>query len=278
MNTSMAKTVQKIMIALIVIVLVTLAGCTSNEKAMIEAIKNGDVVKVQNLLDKGISANLKTDDGNSVLMLAAYLDKIDIAKLLIDKGADVNATDNNGKTALMYAAEKGNLDIAKLLLEKGAQIDAVDKNGKTALNIAEENNQKELADFLRNWNKPANLQISDLTPAPKISTQPTITPVSTVKPISLNDSLLNAVKEENLDKTKELLNEGANINSKDQNGKTALMFASEEGNFDLVKLLVEKGANILAKDNSGKTAIKYAIDNHHNDIATYLMQKAGIKK
>ncbi len=97
----------KLTVVLVVIALLVLvAGCSSNEKAMINAVMAGDTAKVQSLLDKGVSPNLKTDDGKTILMLAAYLGKTDIAKLLIERGADVNAKDNDGKTALMYAAEK----------------------------------------------------------------------------------------------------------------------------------------------------------------------------
>jgi ankyrin repeat protein len=59
----------------------------------VEAVQKGDTPMVQSLLDKGVSSNLKTGDGKTILMLSAYLGHTDIAKLLIDKGADVNARD-----------------------------------------------------------------------------------------------------------------------------------------------------------------------------------------
>ena len=83
----------KLIVIFSVLMLILVAGCSTNEKAMVDAIKNGDTPKVQSLLDKGVSPNLKTDDGKTVLMLAADLGHPDIAKLLIDKGADVNAKD-----------------------------------------------------------------------------------------------------------------------------------------------------------------------------------------
>lgn len=170
----------KLAMVLIVVMLVFLvAGCSTNEKAMVDAVKNGDTAKVQSLLDKGVSPNIKTDDGKTVLMLATYLGHSDIAKLLIDKGADVNAKDSNGKTALMYTAEKGNIDMAKLLLEKGADINTMDNNGKTALQTAEENNQTKMVEFLSNWGKPAPTTIPTTTPIPTLMPTPMETPTAT---------------------------------------------------------------------------------------------------
>ncbi len=163
------KFFSKLIIILAVLMLILVAGCSNDEKAMVNAVRNGDTAKVQSLLDKGVSPDLKTDDGKTILMLAAYLGHTDIAGLLIDKGADVNAKDGDGKTALMYAAETGNIEMAKLLLEKGADINATDNNGKTALQIAQDNNQTEMVEFLSNWGKSA--------PTPEPTLAPTSTPI-----------------------------------------------------------------------------------------------------
>lgn len=145
----------KLAVILVVVGLVVLPGCTDKEKAIGNAVANGDTAKVESLLNQGVSPNSKTDDGKTLLMLAAYLGHTDIVKLLIDNGADVNAKDQDGKTALMYAAEKNNVEIAKLLLENGADLNAVDNNGKTALQIARDNNQAAMIDLLSNWGKTA---------------------------------------------------------------------------------------------------------------------------
>jgi outer membrane protein OmpA-like peptidoglycan-associated protein len=173
----------KLTVILAAALLVFVAGCSNNEKAMIDAVQNGDTVKVQSLLDKGVSPNLETDDGKTILMLAAYLGQTDVAKLLIDKGADVNAKDKDGKTALMYAAEKGNVDVAKLLLQNGADLNAVANDGKTALQIARDNNQAAMVDLLSNWGKTETIT----TPTSETTADPTTTattPASISEPSS----------------------------------------------------------------------------------------------
>ncbi|MEM7594691.1 MAG: ankyrin repeat domain-containing protein [Cyanobacteria bacterium P01_A01_bin.83] len=49
----------------------------------------------------------------------------------------------------------------------------------------------------------------------------------------------------------------AEINIKDNEGKTALMYAAKDkDNLEKVKLLIEFGADINTKDNDGNTALK----------------------
>lgn len=71
-------------------------------------------------------AHLRNNFGRTPLMVAAYHQRIDCARLLIAAGADVNASNDNGTTVLMYA--KTNLihqadrsfELVELLIESGA--------------------------------------------------------------------------------------------------------------------------------------------------------------
>ena len=47
---------------------------------------------------------------------------------------------------------------------------------------------------------------------------------------------------------RQLLDEGAPVDEKDESGKTALMWASENGHTEVVRLLLSKGAAIDVKD------------------------------
>src|SRR5437016_3695619 len=51
-----------------------------------------------------------------------------------------------------------------------------------------------------------------------------------------------------------LLAQGAAVNTKDQNGMTALIWAAPE----VVPLLLKSGADVHARDNAGRTALTYA--------------------
>ena len=59
-------------------------------------------------------------------------------KAILGKGADPNARDpRNGSTPLMLAAFLGRVDIAKMLLAAGADLKAMNNDGATALSVAE---------------------------------------------------------------------------------------------------------------------------------------------
>ena len=52
-----------------------------------------------------------------------------------------------------------------------------------------------------------------------------------------------------------LLEKGADVNAKDNDGETPLHWASENGHEAIVSLLLEKGADVNAKDNDGETPL-----------------------
>ena len=61
-----------------------------------------------------------------------------------------------------------------------------------------------------------------------------------------------------IDAVKLLLDKGADVNAKCQNHETALMSASDKGHLDVVSMLIEKGADINAKSIDGDTALAKA--------------------
>ena len=70
--------------------------------------------------------------------------------------------------------------------------------------------------------------------------------------------LIQYVREGNLQKIKEEVEQGVNINIQDEFGDTALMWASRYGRLNIVKFLISKGANINIQDGAGRTALIWA--------------------
>ena len=67
-----------------------------------------------------------------------------------------------------------------------------------------------------------------------------------------------------------LIEEGANVNMRNKDGRTPLHKASIDGHLEIVKLLFKKGANIHIKDNNGNTALHLVNKKEHPKIAKFL--------
>ena len=70
-----------------------------------------------------------------------------------------------------------------------------------------------------------------------------------------------------------MIENGADVNIKNNYGITALIYAAEHGNLEIVKYLVEKGANVNIKDNHGRTALDLA----ETEEIKKVLRKAGAK-
>lgn len=70
-----------------------------------------------------------------------------------------------------------------------------------------------------------------------------------------NQSLFTAVTFHDPAKAKQLIEDGADIEGKDELGMTCLVIACSKGNLDIVKLLLEKGANVNAPAADGTTPL-----------------------
>jgi ankyrin repeat protein len=99
------------------------------------AIKQGDILRVRELLEHGADADMRYSRGWTPLMLAADTGHTTIIELLLSRGADVNATNEFGCSALAYAALEGRVGAIRVLLRAGASV-AVSPHGVSLLQFA----------------------------------------------------------------------------------------------------------------------------------------------
>lgn len=88
--------------------------------SLFDAARNGDTDTLRAALDAGVPVNLTNGKGDTLLNLAAYLERKDTVAMLLEKGADTERVSDMGFTALVCAVFRGNEAITRMLLEAGA--------------------------------------------------------------------------------------------------------------------------------------------------------------
>ena len=166
--------------------------------------------------------------------------------------------DDERKCLLFYSVSTSNRDVLFYLIENGIDVNTFDEEYNTPLIIAcSSNNNEDIVDFLLKKGASVN---------PKNS--------------KLETPLIAASKIPNNYKTiKLLLNAGANIDAPiTKDGKTALMFFAEKDNIFGLNSLIENGAEINLQDNEGKTALNYAFYHNSAEAAKILLERKAIIK
>lgn len=106
--------------------------------ALIEAIQQGDVEKVDRLIEQG--ADLHGDGVNrkSPLHEAMRLGRGAVARRLVEKGADVNARIGDGYSPLRVAVSSNDAAMAEFLIANGADVNTATRFGETPLHAVHE--------------------------------------------------------------------------------------------------------------------------------------------
>ena len=155
------------------------------------------------------------------------------------KKVDVNVQNERDATALMRAAGWSSFEMIELLIAHGADPNLSSYLHGTALGMAIENCDSPVSIFLiENGADYNQICVED----------------------SGANHLMVAVFHNNVEIVKYLLNKGMDINQKDSEGKTVLMWATQVGSsasLEMIDLLIENGANIRSRDNEGRTILDH---------------------
>ncbi|MDR1923702.1 MAG: ankyrin repeat domain-containing protein [Planctomycetaceae bacterium] len=223
----------------------------------------GDVVEIAKyLIEQKIDINKKDNLGHTLLHAAAdsFHVNLDVVKLLVENGAEVNAKDHAGRTPLHYAIQgTPKKDVAKYLVGKGADLLAVDNFGRTP-------------SLMLNQNKADDDWVKILT------NKENINQADTHGRTILNNAIKNNLNWETIEFLCKEYN--ADTNQIDRQGKTPLHHAvtkinenNKKNRLETIKILLKNNTTINTKDQQGLTALAIVAENPIcNDIITMLVQ------
>jgi ankyrin repeat protein len=150
---------------------------------------------------------------------------------------------------ILWAVRKGDLKGITKLYEKGANLNTTDENGNTLLILAAEKGYLEIAKFLIQHKVAVNTKNKHGRSALLATSSP--------------------------DVGRLLLDNGAEIEARNNNGWTPLMYSAIRNNTKMIKFLVQKGAFMNAQDRSGRTALMMLMDKGDREAIEFLLKSGA---
>jgi len=199
----------------------------------------------------------RPDVNAGALREAAQGGHTDAVALLIEAGADVNAgtrpsalfnaiitrmpanpaaggpergkpmLPSNHPAALFDAIENGHTDVARLLIDAGADVNAQSVYGETdAVSLARSGGQADMIELL--------VAAAELPTA---------------------SNLIRAAETGDWERVSRVVERGADVNAKGDDGWTALILAARDGQGEMVSTLLDRGADVNAQTDRSGTAL-----------------------
>lgn len=253
--------------------------------ALMYAARQGSLSAARTLAEKGADLNAVDPDGTTALVFAIINAHFDLAAMLLDKGADPNITDETGMAALYAAADMHTLgpmisrpapklvdeldaaDMVKRLLAHGANPNARLKKpvlgrhhdggdaslgeGTTPLMRATKTNDVTVMKLLLDGGASPFLTQKDYTTPLMIAAAGGARAGAYAAAFSVTEAgTLTAMKL--------LIEHGADVNSFNANGQTAIHRAAQRGADRVVQFLAEQGAKLDMKDKQRRMPVDLA--------------------
>jgi len=221
------------------------------------AAKDGKIAVMEVLLDGGADVNQTDRVGRTALMQAGTSKNADAVRLLLDRGADVNMRDSFIGGALAWTSGFGTAESVQDLLDAGAQVETVGSaTGYTPLIWASGFGDPNSIPML--LEAGANIEATD--------------------GIDGDTALMHACKTGKIEGVNTLIARGAAIEAKNRKGMTPLLSASSHANgtVDKIQVLMKAGADLNVKDNSGRSALDLAkarTDANASSVIVFLQEQ-----
>ena len=201
--------------------------------ALLCAVQGGHIDCIKHLIRQKANVDPSTDNKGAItpVYTAAQEGDAGIINILVKAKADVNRM-VDGVPPLFISAQQGHTKCVHALIKAGADCNKKNSSNASPLFIAAQKGHASVCQVLLKENK---IRVDDAT---ETRTSP----------------LQIAIQIGNLNETTMLLAAGAQMEWVDENGYTALLTAAVYGDMEIVETLVKAGADIQKKDNRGRTA------------------------
>jgi len=248
----------------IVELLISKAGCTSVaeiksnlNQALLLSAERDHLTTAASLVKNKADVNVADKESRSPLILASREGHEQMCKYLVTLNAKIEYSDIHGQTPLIWATAEGKLEVIEVLLEADANVDAQDNDGQTPLMWAASEDNDEICEVLLEYG--ANPM--------KVDTH------------FGRNCLMRAAIESNLNIIATLLEYKADLEDRDNDGRTAFMLATEFAHKSIVLALLDMKANVNAEDNNGRTAlVESAKSGKFDAVALLLNANADVTK
>ncbi|MEE8285092.1 MAG: ankyrin repeat domain-containing protein [Gammaproteobacteria bacterium] len=187
----------------------------------------------------------------------------------------------------LRAAEHGRLDVAKLLLAGGVDVRAKGHSGESSLHSAAGNGQAEMVGYLAPLiGEPDVRDDFGGTPLLWAARQHKIEVTRLLLELGADSKAIDKHRQTALHGTADhsdlcdddyriaqlLLDGGANVNAKDDLGRTSLHVAARDGHLEMARLLLGAGAEVDAETAAGEAPLHLAAEGSHKEMIRVLLQ------
>eukprot|EP00742_Colponemidia_sp_Colp-10_P009414 GILJ01010262.1.p1 GENE.GILJ01010262.1~~GILJ01010262.1.p1 ORF type:complete len:1666 (+),score=269.46 GILJ01010262.1:588-5000(+) len=242
------------------------------------AARNGCLLAVQRLIQRGADVNLVSGSHGSALFAASFVGHTAIVVELLQHGADPNRCREDGVSPLAAACQSGHIDVVKVLSGAGAQWSHLDSQRKSPLQIAVENGHLSILQISKEPFKAGTVRLQKAVHLSIL--EDNIEKLQQLVELGADLNLpyggtypIHSAMSKNIPIINFLLSHNANVTQRDSHGRTPLFVAIEELNLDAIQLLLDLCVDVKRPDNRAVSPLLLACHlNLPSDIISRLIQ------